>query len=446
MAKEDGGVDKDLVAALKMAKTKRMFFALIIKGGTDGTLIVSRRKIPPKQVAEAKARLKSSAAVLGTCYGSEEGGLIFETPKVPVPAWAAVVKKVAKRDAGLTIAAQFRLGQDPDTMAEELGDEDLEAAAQKTALPPVPGQEPGATPSPPPPPPPLPPPDGARAGVLKRLNALADGVKAALKGPDASRIQALLGSANGLVKNKDYAQAARVLDELEPLVARGASATTPPPEKGADKETATARLKALRPDFDKALALARAADAERAGELDGVFAQLYEQIKGGRFAAALGTLDQLDGLVKAALKDFAAAPPPPPGTEKKTAPDGKAAKVLPLWTKAREIVGGQLSELQGVLRGTKNPDMRRIAEYGMNGITKRLQVGLQVALMNLDQAAGDARPKAADKVRQVVADYRKFLESDRLVPLLDKNPFGVKVAIRPTLGAVLTAIEKAVGK
>src|SRR5262249_55253601 len=78
-----------------------------------------------------------------------------------------------------------------------------------------------------PPPPPPPPPDGARAGVVKRLNALTAGVKAALNGPDAARIQTLLMSVNGLIKNKDFAQAAKVLDELTPLVA---VPPPPPPE------------------------------------------------------------------------------------------------------------------------------------------------------------------------------------------------------------------------
>jgi hypothetical protein len=68
-----------------------------------------------------------------------------------------------------------------------------------------------------------PPPDGARAAVMKRLNALAAGIKAALAGPNAARVQALVVAVNGLVKNNDFAQAGKVLDELEPLLGGAAA-------------------------------------------------------------------------------------------------------------------------------------------------------------------------------------------------------------------------------
>src|SRR5262249_33611285 len=58
------------------------------------------------------------------------------------------------------------------------------------------------------------------AEVVKRFNALTGNLKAALaaRGPDLARIQTLTGAVNGLLKNKDYPQAGKVLDELEPLV------------------------------------------------------------------------------------------------------------------------------------------------------------------------------------------------------------------------------------
>jgi hypothetical protein len=49
--------DAELATALKQAKGKKMFFAFIPKGGSDGQLIVSKTKIPPKQIAEAKKHL-----------------------------------------------------------------------------------------------------------------------------------------------------------------------------------------------------------------------------------------------------------------------------------------------------------------------------------------------------------------------------------------------------
>src|SRR5262249_43622945 len=63
------------------------------------------------------------------------------------------------------------------------------------------GKPPAGNGAPPKAPPPPPPPDGARAAVIKRLNGLTPGLKAALAGPNAARVQALLGAVNGLIKN-----------------------------------------------------------------------------------------------------------------------------------------------------------------------------------------------------------------------------------------------------
>ncbi len=47
-------VDTELLVALKQAKTKKMFFAYVPRGGADGKLMVAKKKIAPKEIAEAK--------------------------------------------------------------------------------------------------------------------------------------------------------------------------------------------------------------------------------------------------------------------------------------------------------------------------------------------------------------------------------------------------------
>src|SRR5262249_20678054 len=160
--------------------------------------------------------------------------------------------------------------------------------------------------------------------------------KAALSGPDGARVRALLVCINGLIKHGDFAQAAKVLDELEPLVANKLAATAP-------------------------------------------------------------------------------------------------STLLPKWMEAREAAGRQLVALQGILRRSGDPDLLRIAEFGLNGVTKKLQVGLQAALMEFDQLPPGGREKAAASARAQIAAYRKFLQGDRIVALLDENPFGVALSLRATL-------------
>jgi hypothetical protein len=291
-------VDAGLAASLKEAKKKTMAFAFVTNG-TDGKLMVDKKKIPEKATAEAK-KACGGKVVRGRCH-DEEGTLVFEVGK-PAPAtFPSLVKKLVKRDAGLMLqAVEFRVA--PDLAAEEAESDGQPSAP--TAPPPLaddgPRQRwekalaevepaylqglrdqpekastlravmgfaqgkaqkedfPGAiaalrklaenlartpagngsqtTPTAPPPPPP----DGARAAVLRRLNGLTPGVKAALAGPSAARVQALLGAVNGLIKNGAFAQAGKVLDELEPLLAAGAPAAGPAPAATAAEARATA--------------------------------------------------------------------------------------------------------------------------------------------------------------------------------------------------------------
>ena len=368
------------------------FFALVVKGGTDGQLIVSKGRVSEKQVAEAKKETGGSAVVKGVCFG-EDGTLVFETPKLPAPAWTPLVKRLAKEGAGLALKAVFRQGRDPDRIPDESPDapdakdgaaawqarvdavtarvkaaataknprardmvlgisqagaffrggkpadadaqlkevEALLAAATPPAPPPPaaaarPATPPPASPSqvPPAPPPPaaapasewkaklaaatpalkaalatkgpaaadvaklfaqanaLAKPGGdmaqalaklgechdlvrsatppqaptaapkpaAGSEVTKRLSDLVGAIKAALKGPNAARVQALMVAVNGLIKNNDYAQAGKVLDELEPLLAGAVPPAAPPLADGlaawkAARETVVKRLRRI---------------------------------------------------------------------------------------------------------------------------------------------------------------------------------------------------------
>ena len=113
-------LDQDLVNGLKAAKSKRCYFALVLKGSTDGALIVSKVKVPPTAIAEAKKSSGGSAVVKGHC-SYEDGKYIFETGKPAATTAAQAVKIIAKRDAGLAIHPEFRVGTDPE-LAEDSDD------------------------------------------------------------------------------------------------------------------------------------------------------------------------------------------------------------------------------------------------------------------------------------------------------------------------------------
>ena len=77
-------LDKDLVDGLKTAKTKRCFFVLVLKGGTDGVLLVSKTKIAAPAIAEAKKSSGGSAVVQGF-VSYADGAYLFETAKECLP-------------------------------------------------------------------------------------------------------------------------------------------------------------------------------------------------------------------------------------------------------------------------------------------------------------------------------------------------------------------------
>lgn len=125
--------DAELLKSLKMAKGgKKMFFAFLPKGGSDGQLLLGKAKIPAKQIAETKKQLGGGNAITGKCFGGDGGVMVFQVAKDVAPALAAAVKKVVKRDAGLGIDPEFQLVSDADAEEPETD------AGAVPAAPPVP--------------------------------------------------------------------------------------------------------------------------------------------------------------------------------------------------------------------------------------------------------------------------------------------------------------------
>lgn len=144
---------------------------------------------------------------------------------------------------------------------------------------------------------------------------------------------------------------------------------------------------------------------------------------GGGGAATAGAAGST---ARAPSPDFAASWPP-----------AKAA-----WQQAIEVVGGQLEQLRSHLLTTRDPDLVRIAEFGLNAITGDHRVPLQVAMAEIDAAAdGDKLPRVA-RARAIVTSFQAHLANDERVEACDGNPFGVAVTIRDTLlGGLVTLAD-----
>jgi hypothetical protein len=106
-------IDSELAANVKVAKTKRMHFAFVAKGSSDGALVLAKSKVPPALITDAKKKSGGTQVFKGACFG-EEGKLVFELAKDPPATLAAALKKVIQRDAAITMPCICRVGADPD--------------------------------------------------------------------------------------------------------------------------------------------------------------------------------------------------------------------------------------------------------------------------------------------------------------------------------------------
>src|SRR5205823_6260996 len=70
--------------------------------GTEGKLLVDKKKISPKDAADAKKECGGGIIYKGRCKG-EEGLLVFEIGKEPPGNLNALTKKTIKQTAGLTL-------------------------------------------------------------------------------------------------------------------------------------------------------------------------------------------------------------------------------------------------------------------------------------------------------------------------------------------------------
>jgi peptidoglycan hydrolase-like protein with peptidoglycan-binding domain len=240
-------VDAGLATALKAAKSKKMFFAFIPKGGGDGKLIVSKAKIPAKEIAEAKKALGGGNAVTGKCFGAI-GEMVFLVAKEAPATMEAAVKKVAKRDSGLAVIPTFQVAGDAD--ADEEGGSAPSAAAAGAApsagaTPPAPAAAAPSAPAAGAAPPTA---DTAAAGAAPKGQANVLGIQKALQklGYDPGKIDGITGphtkaaiekfqqasglKADGIVGPKTQAALAKALQGAVPAAPAGgaAPAASPP--------------------------------------------------------------------------------------------------------------------------------------------------------------------------------------------------------------------------
>lgn len=284
-AEEEGDegkvVDKVLNTALKRAKTARMFFAVVARGAAEGKLIVTKAKVKPTDIADAKKEAGGGRVYRGVCFG-EDGRLVFELKKEPPATLEKLIKLTAKHQAGLMIKPICRVG----AMDEDLGEGEEDEDEQEIPVAPPTSESPKY----------------AEEQVRKRLMALGPDLKRALseKLGDTANIQRMSDQLRTVVGQRDFAEALTQLAIVEGLVRDALAGGKPGETKPGDAASEFAELvETLTPDIRKAIDQ----KGPHSKDLKLMFSEALTLGRGKKFEAALPKLRDAEKLLRKALEE-----------------------------------------------------------------------------------------------------------------------------------------------
>lgn len=122
-------------------------------------------------------------------------------------------------------------------------------------------------------------------------------------------------------------------------------------------------------------------------------------------------------------------------------PEGGYASDNPAdtWLDAKGKVDASLAPLMTELSKAEDPNLNRIARFGLSSVTKGNNTALMAAILRFNGSSGPARASTATALGKEIDTYSNFLASDPIVGLCEENPFGYAVAIRAPL---IRALDK----
>jgi hypothetical protein len=422
-----GELDKALANGLSAAKTAKSdnphHFALVLKGGSEGVLIVDRKNIAPAQIAEAKKRSGGSSVVSGYCYFDRETSeLVFETPKPPAPAWAQVVRKAAQQDANVSIKARFGLLTNPELLASENGEaQETEREESSTET----KRE-------------IPTPASPANLFAERSRKLEPGLLAFLKGnsPHINDVKIAYSQAKVLARKGDFDEANRQLDNVEKLI-KGED--SPPPESGDGQPRNGAvreRVKVLLTRLD-AVADVNPEKVKVIREVLKAVLALPSSSAEEKLKVVEAQLVTMERAAQAA-RDIALSSP---------VRRASFHKARDQWNNARKLARAQMQKFAQAILGDpeaqEQPDWEQIRAAAQDLVTD---------LDAFDESLGEAVSRAASDetsertgglrdAQTLIAKYRQELAGNGLFKLTDGGAYG-NFQVAAVLNLALEAVAK----
>jgi hypothetical protein len=419
----------------------------------------------------------------GRCWSSADGSTVYfkGEGRALTPALIVKMQKVARKltnnpkldfafpddreEARAAKLAEPAPGQTDDE--DEDDESESDEAPDTTTIPPAPPlDEKNEVPKAPPLPPPV---TGqvAQKDILAELRKMAGELATARAWPDqyGAQVNEQLERVNGLVKLSQFPEAEKALAVLKDRVAEALAA----PAAGKDDLAGQfiAGLKALKQDYDRIKADNKAVPGD-------VALMMSEAATCGR-SADFGRGMELITLLKPQIARLLQAPAGD-GADKPTVkpsdtpvPDflkneAEFAKVeaefvkkwqsaVGEWQKAVAATDPLITKLQRAMKKSGFAEVRKAADAGLNGFTGNFKVPLTAVIANIAAASGPARMKEVAKAYAVVAGFRKHLQGNELVEVLEGDhgfegapqPLGVRPLLLGGLGKLEEAFQAAGG-
>ena len=436
---------QELKALIKIARKGPLGFAFN-PGKTDAEhyLAIHRKRSGDILGKEAKKDGPGDKVAFGSCI-VEDMTMQLTCDRV-IPAIAKKLKKYLKsQKVNLNVEVLDADGNVLESDIEEMPDDADNAEEGQEAAAPVTDAK-------------APEDDAAEAVNPADQAALIGRIKAAQAGiagvPEAvgAKLSGALAQVVAQIKAQDLGPASSSLGKIEAAIVKYSEAASPanaaqdqkdaapaPEQKPAQDQAAlVARVKAISAQF-------AALPPEAVQKLQAAVKSVVDQIKAQNLDVAATTLDRVEG----AISKLLGAQPAPANT----APENEAAAPvegadagddpLVIWRDTKESIDEGISLLQTQLKSHAHPDMRNIAELGLNGITQGNQAAMMKALMEFNKAPADQKSTAADNLLGQVETYRGFIKSNKVIALCENNPFGIDVSVVAPVNAALDRITRA---
>ncbi len=261
----------------------------------------------------------------------------------------------------------------------------------------------------------------------KPLSGLVKKVRAPLKAVGFRIPNVVLWNADGSVFEKDS----------EDADGNAVTAAVGPGGNGL-QQAYEARLAELKPLVLKALKEQRGDGTK----LRAVLGFAEEKAAAGSYESALKALDSLQALLLAA---GTAAGPAAAGGEAFS--KVQFEKIHLEWESRKKQVGLRLAELNAAIMAEFDDAESVSAAKNLGKVLARFNEGLGDTLIALRNAPDKAtRAQFAAKASQVADRYLGYLDSHPLVAHVEANPYQIKVAVKETLSAPLSAVKAELAK